>query len=219
MTNKSGMGKRILVYGLCLLMGMAAATPGKAQAFDVEQLVLDVQKLTVLKQILTDLKTGYQVLDAGYSAVRDIAKGSFNLHEAFLDGLLAVSPAVRNYQRVKDIVSLEAGMLSRYQSAWAQFERDGRLQPAEIALLAQVYTNLFKESVQGLSDLVTVLTPGTLRASDAERMRQIDGIYAGMLEQAALLDRVDNTTGLLAGQRGAEQNDVKVVGGLYGVTP
>jgi hypothetical protein len=200
-------------------MGMAAATPGKAQAFDVEQLVLDVQKLTVLKQILTDLKTGYEVLDAGYSAVRDIAKGSFNLHEAFLDGLLAVSPAVRNYQRVKDIVSLEAGMLSRYQSAWAQFQRDGRLQPGEIALLAQVYSNLFKESVQGLSDLVMVLTPGTLRAGDAERMRQIDGIYAGMLEQAALLDRVDNTTELLAMQRGAEQNDVKVIGGLYGVGP
>lgn len=213
------MRKQIWVYGLGLLMGMAAATPGKAQAFDVEQLILDVQKLTVLKQILTDLKTGYQVLDAGYSAVRDIAKGSFNLHEAFLDGLLAVSPAVRNYQRVKDIVNLEAGMLSRYQSAWGQFQQDGHLQPAEIALLAQVYSNLFKESVQRLSDLVMVLTPGTLRASDAERMRQIDGIYTGMLEQAALLDRVDNTTALLAIQRGAEQNDMKVVGGLYGITP
>ena len=200
-------------------MGMAAVTPGKAQAFDVEQLILDVQKLTVLKQILTDLKTGYQVLDAGYTAVRDIAKGSFSLHEAFLDGLLAVNPAVRNYQRVKDIISLEAGMLSRYQSAWAQFQRDGRLQPAEIALLAQVYSNLFKQSVQGLSDLVMVLTPGALRASDAERMRQIDGIYTGMLEQAAFLDRVNNTTALLAMQRGSEQNDMKVVGGLYGVEP
>lgn len=213
------MHKRMLVFWLGLLMGMAAATPGKAQAFDVEQLTLDVQKLAELKQILTDLKTGYEVLDKGYSAVRDIAKGSFNLHEAFLDGLLAVSPAVQNYQRVKDIVSLEAGMLSRYQSAWARFQGDGRLQPGEIALLAQVYTNLFKESAQGLSDLVTVLTPGTLRASDAERMRQIDGIYWGMLEQAALLDRVDNTTALLAMQRGAEENDMQVVGGLYGVGP
>lgn len=213
------MRKQIFVFGLGLLMGMAAVTPGKAQAFDVEQLILDVQKLTVLKQILTDLKTGYQVLDAGYTAVRDIAKGSFSLHEAFLDGLLAVNPAVRNYQRVKDIISLEAGMLSRYQSAWAQFQRDGRLQPAEIALLAQVYSNLFKQSVQGLSDLVMVLTPGALRASDAERMRQIDGIYTGMLEQAAFLDRVNNTTALLAMQRGSEQNDMKVVGGLYGVEP
>jgi hypothetical protein len=110
-------------------------------------------------------------------------------------------------------------MLGRYQSAWARFQQDGRLQPAEIALLAQVYSNLFKESVQGLSDLVMVLTPGTLRASDAERMGQIDGIYTGMLEQAALLDRVDNTTALLAMQRQSEQVDMSVVGGLYGVSP
>ena len=217
--NKMTMRKKIWVFGLGLIIGMAAATPGKAQASDVEQLILDVQKLTVLKQILTDLKTGYEVLDAGYSAVRDIAKGSFNLHEAFLDGLLAVSPAVRNYQRVKDIVSMEAGMLSRYQSAWSGFQQNKFLQPAEIASLWQFYTNLFKKTVQGLNDLMMVLMPGTLRASDAERMRQIDGIYTGMLENAAELDRVNNTTALLAMQRAQEENDMKVLGGLYGLSP
>jgi hypothetical protein len=130
--------------------------------------------------------------------------------------LLAVSPEVRKYPRVTDIINMEAGILSRYQSEWAQFQGNGHLRPGELALLAQVYGNLLAESVQGLNDLLMVLTPGTLRAGDAERMRQIDGIYTGMVEQAVLLDRVNNTTMLLAMQRAAEERDMKVVGGLYG---
>jgi hypothetical protein len=211
------MKRHVFVFGLCLWMGMAGWVPVKAQSFDVQQLLLDIQKLSQLKQILTDLKQGYQILDAGYSAVRDIAKGNFNLHQAFLDGLLAVSPAVKNYQRVADIVDLEASMLGKYQAAWAQFQRSGRLTPGELSLLGQVYGNLFNEAAKGLTDLVNILTDGTLRASDAERMAAIDGIYAGMVEKATFLDRVNNTTALLAIQRAGEEKDVEVLKGLYGL--
>jgi len=152
---------------IALVICMVAGASGKAQTFDVEQLVLDVQKLEQLKQILTDLKEGYQILDKGYSTVRDLAKGSFNLHEAFLDGLLAVSPVVRDYQRVKDIVSLEVSMLGKYQAAWAAFQSSGHFRPEELQLLGQVYSNLFAESAKGIGDLVTILTDGSMRARDA----------------------------------------------------
>ena len=36
---------------------------------------------------LKDMKEGYEIVSKGYSTIRDISKGSFNLHEAFLDGL------------------------------------------------------------------------------------------------------------------------------------
>jgi hypothetical protein len=204
-----------IAFGIC----MAAWASGKAQAFDVEQLALDVQKLEQLKQILTDLKEGYQVLDKGYSTVRDIAKGSFNLHQAFLNGLLAVSPAVRDYQRVKDIVSLELSMVGKYQAAWGAIQNSGHFRPEELALLGQVYSSLFAESAKGLSDLVNILTGGTMRASDAERMHGIDGIYNGMLGQAVFLDKVNNTATLMGLQRAQEEKDVEVLGGLYGINP
>ncbi len=211
------MKRYLWIIGLCWSIGMAATIPVKAQGFDVEQLLLDIQKLTELKQILTDLKQGYQILDAGYTAVRDIAKGNFNLHQAFLDALLAVSPAVKDYKRVADIVNLEASMLGKYQAAWGQFQRSGRLTPGELSLLGQVYGNLFKEAAKGLTDLVNILTDGTMRASDAERMAAIDGIYAGMVEKAGFLDRVNNTTALLAIQRAGEEKDVGVLKSLYGL--
>ena len=211
------MKERMLRISFALVIGMAAWAPGKAQAFDVEQLALDVQKLEQLKQILTDLKEGYEVLDKGYSAVRAIAKGSFNLHQAFLDGLLVVSPAVKDYQRVKDIVSLELSMVGKYQAAWAAFQNSGHFRPEELELLGQVYSNLFAESAKGLSDLVNILTGGTLRASDAERMQGIDGIYNAMLGQAVFLDKVNNTAALMGLQRAQEEKDVEVLRGVYGI--
>ena len=34
-------------------------------------------------------------------------QGNFNLHKAFLDGLMMVSPAVKKYKRVADIITLQ----------------------------------------------------------------------------------------------------------------
>ena len=43
--------------------------------------------------------TAYQLIDKGYTDVKNIVEGNFNLHHTFLDALLAVSPAVQDYSR------------------------------------------------------------------------------------------------------------------------
>jgi len=205
---------------LCIgLMAVLLAGAVRAQSFDVEQLLLDVEKLSQLKQILQDLKDGYQVLDAGYSAIRDIAQGSFNLHKAFLDGLLAVSPAVRNYPRVADIANLQINMVNRYQIAWSWFRQKSGFRPEEITLIGQVYSQLLAASLQDLSDLTNLLTDGAMRASDAERMREIDKIYKGMVEKAAFLDRVSNSGALLALQQQGLLDEDQTLRQLYGIKP
>ena len=110
-------------------------------------------------------------------------------------------------------------MLGKYQAAWAAFQSSGHFRPEELQLLGQVYSNLFAESAKGIGDLVTILTDGSMRASDAERMEGIDGIYNGMLGQAVFLDRVNNGTALLGMQRQSELNDVSVLQVLYGINP
>jgi len=79
-----------------LLLFTIGASQAKAQSTDMVQLILDIEKLTQLKGILTDMKTGYNIIDGGYNQVKSIAKGNFNLHQTFLNGLLAVNPAVAN---------------------------------------------------------------------------------------------------------------------------
>lgn len=207
--------RRLFGIALALLLSVA----GFGQSFDAEQLLLDVQKLSVLKQELQDLKDGYQVLDAGYSAIRDIAQGSFSLHKTFLDGLLLVSPAVRNYPRVADIVKLQLAIVSQYQVSWPWFQQNSGLGTAEIGLIGQIYSNLMAASLQDLSDLTTVLTDGTMRSSDAERIRQIDHIYKSLLEKAVFMNRWSNATTLLAMQRQGATDEDQTLRQLYGIKP
>ena len=205
--------------GWILVLVLGLGLGASAQTFDAAQLALDVQKLTALRQVLTDLKQGYQVLETGYSAIRDLSKGSFDLHKAFLDGLLVVSPVVKAYRRVADIVTLETSMLGRYQAAWALLRQSGRLSASEIVLIGQVYSALIEASVDGLDDLANVLTDGVYRASDAERIAAIDRLYAGMAERSAALDRVTDGATLLSQQRLGEADEVRVLQQLYGLKP
>jgi hypothetical protein len=208
--------KTIFILGVGVVLGVGVC---RGQAFETEQLILDVQKLAQLKQILTDLKEGYQVLDAGYSSIRDIAKGNFNLHKAYLDGLLAVSPTVRGYERIAAIVEMQGQMVSRYEAAWGAFTKSSGLRPEELALIGGVYGQLLAASVKDLGDLVNVVTDGVLRASDGERMRQIDVIYADMVEKMNFLGRLNNTTALLSLQRQGVAGEIQGLGKLYGMTP
>jgi hypothetical protein len=209
--------KKIVFIGLLLALGLARGSPARAQVFQLEQLVLDIEKLAQLKAILKDLKDGYQVLDKGYSVIRDISKGSFDLHKAFLDGLLLVSPEVRNDKRAADIIAMEISMVASYRQAWSRFVQDRHFGPEELDMLAQVYGNLMDRSAKALDDLLVVLTDGELRASDAERLKQIDKIYADLLGANGFLMQVNNSTALLSLQRAADENDAETTKKLYGI--
>src|ERR1700744_5880927 len=95
------------IIGILLAIGFIIPIQSRAQSIaqDLQQLSLDYQKLAGLKSILKQMYTGYEVLDKGYNAVKDVSQGNFNMHEAFLDGLMIVSPTVRKYPRVQDIIN------------------------------------------------------------------------------------------------------------------
>jgi hypothetical protein len=70
-----------------------------AQSDEAQQLLLNVEKLAQFKEILRDMKKGYEIVSNGYNTIKDISKGSFNLHDAFLNALLQISPTVKKYAR------------------------------------------------------------------------------------------------------------------------
>jgi hypothetical protein len=193
------------------------ARPASGQGFTALQLLLDWQKLAEEKKILTDLYDGYQLLSKGYTTISDLSKGSFDLHKAFLDGLLAVSPAVKSYHRVTDIIQAQQRILSQYKSAWGLFRQDPHFSAAEIAHIGNVYAGLFDRSVKNLSDLTAILTDRLFRASDAERLDAIDGLYEDMNHTEVFLNVFNNRTALLSLQRSADLRDYESVRELYGL--
>src|ERR1700677_2549932 len=110
-----------LIILLILTAGLSVTTyraSAQSTVQDMQQLILDIEKLTQLKAILTDMKTGYDILTQGYSQVKSISEGNFNLHAGFLNALMEASPAVRKYVRVADIIESQEEIVTEYKSAY-----------------------------------------------------------------------------------------------------
>ncbi len=207
--------KKILVC-LAFVVGLGSIpVKSEAQAYELARLVLDIEKLLQLKNILSDLYKGYEILTTGYNAIKSISEGNFSLHKAFLDGLLAVSPAVQKYERVIDIINDQSEILSEYKTAYNIFKQDKHFTPDELVYLSNVYNNLISGSEKNLTNLLNVMTAGSLRMSDAERLRAIDGIYADTHEQLSFLRGFNTKVATLSAELSKQETDLNSVRGLY----
>jgi hypothetical protein len=213
-------GKRSKLKGFLLgflmtLSGMALIpAKAKAQSYEIQQLLLDVEKLSQFKSILSDMEQGYSMLSQGYGTVKNIAQGNFSLHEVFLDGLMAVNPNIKKYQRVADIISTESSILSEYKSAYNRAKGSGRFSVQELDYLGSVYSNITGQALRNLDDLMTVITASNLRISDDERLREIDRIYADTSDKLSFLRHFNSQSDLLRLQRQKELNDTQTLKNL-----
>jgi len=187
------------------------------QSQEAKQLLLNVEKLAQLKLMLSHMKTGYKILEKGYTSIKNISQGNFNLHRDFLDGLLQVSPAVKKYSKVADIIRVQLKLVKEAKDALAEFRGSMQFTVAEIEYLGNVYANLLKESLKMLDELAMVVTAGKLRMSDDQRLQAIDRIHDEVLEQYTFLNEFNNGTAILSLQREKEQMDIDLMRKIHGL--
>jgi hypothetical protein len=198
-----------LIVALCFSLKVSA------QAQEIEQLMLDIQKLTQFKSILADMKAGYQIYEQGYGSISNLSKGNFDLHNMYLTGLMAVSPTVRNYGRVADIISQQASLVSEYKRANSNFRQSGSFSADELSYMRNVYANLINQSLDNLDELNTLVTANKLRMSDADRIKGIDRIYSSGSDLLNFLRAFNRQGVLLSLQRAKDANDVNTLKKLY----
>ena len=189
----------------------------KAQSDEVQQLLLNVEKLAQFKEILQNMYDGYKLLHKGYTAVKNISEGNFSLHKTFLDGLMEVSPAIKKYKRIADIINYQLRIAKEYKIALNRFKGEKQLTVEEIEFIGKVYKNLFNESLQSLDELMMVITSGKLRMSDDERLQAIDKIYLSVEDQYSFLKDFTNSTAMLSLQRKSEQVQIEMSRRLNGL--
>lgn len=207
--------KKIMAIFLVVVLGWPSRA--SAQSEEVQQLLLNVEKLAQLKQILSDLKKGYTIVSSGYNTIRNISQGNFSLHKTFLDGLLEVSPTVKKYRKVGEIISSQISIVREYKNAYKKFSSDGNFSVQEMGYLSNVYANLFNQSVKNLDALTTIVTANKLRMSDDERIKAIDIIYDDMQDKLVFLRHFNNNSTILAVQRARERKDAKSLKDIYGI--
>ena len=199
-----------------VLLVMGCSIQSKAQSQEAQQLLLDWEKLTQFKSILKSMYDGYKIIHQGYTTIKNISEGNFSLHKTFLDALLEVSPMVKKYKRITDIINYQVRIAKEYKAAFNQFKQDKNFTPDEIEYMGRVYANLLDKSVKTLNDLIMVITAGELRMSDDERLQAIDGIYAAVEDQFLFLREFNNNNSLLSFQRSSDQTELDMSGKLQG---
>ena len=179
-----------------------------AQSAEIQQLILNIEKLSQFKKILSDMKKGYELLSGGYKIVKDMSEGNFSLHKTFLDALMQVSPVVRNYKRVGDIVNFQMLLMKESKNGLNRFVKSGNFSEKEISYFEKVYGNLLSQSLRNLDELTMVVTADKLRMSDDERLQAVDEIYQQMQDKLLFLRNFNASSNVLALQRAKEAKDV-----------
>ncbi|WP_316840048.1 TerB family tellurite resistance protein [Pedobacter gandavensis] len=203
--------KRIFLF----LLFLFSINQSFGQSQEAQQLLLNVEKLSQLKGILSSMKKGYVVVSKGYNSVKNIAQGNFSLHEVFLDAMMLVSPEVKKYRRIGDIITAQSDIVSEYKSAFKWFNSGGNFTLSELDYLSKVYSQLFNQSLDNLDQLTMVITANKLRMTDDERLQAIDRIFADSQDKLMFLRSFNLKTNMLNIQRQKEKVDVAGTKQLY----
>ena len=201
--------KKILILTILITLLMVPVK-SMGQSAEIQQLILNIEKLSQFKKILSDMKKGYELLSGGYKTVKDMTEGNFSLHKTFLDALMQVSPAVKNYIRVAEIVEYQISIVKESRNGMNRFIKSGNFSGQEINYFEKVYGNLLNQSLRNLDELTMVITADKLRMSDDERLKAVDDIYEQMQDKLLFLRNFNTTSNVLALQRSKEKNDVYV---------
>lgn len=207
------MKKIMILIVMCSMLFIT--NKAQSQAQEIQQLILNIEKLTQFKRILSDMKKGYELLSGGYNMVKDMSQGNFSLHKTFLDALMQVSPAVKNYKRVGEIINYQILLIKESKKGFNRFVKSNSFSAQEIGYFEKVYGNLINQSLRNLDELTMVVTADKLRMSDDERLQAIDAIYLEMQDKLLFLRNFNSSSDILALQRAKEANDVAASKGLY----
>ena len=208
-------------FPIALLIGWLAMTshPLKAQsAADLAlQLELDTEKLTSMKATLQNMYSSYEIIDKGYKNISSIAQGNFNLHKAFLDGLLAISPAVRDNPRIQAALNAQYSLISEAKAATTRYRSGSPFTAQEIDYIITVYSTLLQRCLQSIEDLTMILTADELRMSDDQRLQAVNRVYNDTNNELSFLRQFNNSLATQAAQRTKELNDLQTLKRLYGL--
>lgn len=163
-----------------------------AQTYEAEVLTLNFAKYQEMVQTVNEVRRGYRILKTGYENIRDVSSGDYDLHKAFLDGLKAVSPVVKDYYKVKEIVDKQKLLIKKYKHLYRYIQESEQFNTEEIVILKDIFDNMIKESLEHLNGLWMVVIASDMNMTDDSRLAHIDMIYTKMNQQLEFLNSLND---------------------------
>lgn len=137
-----------------------------------------MQQIALQETYLSEIKNGYNDAQKGLADAQELKNGSFTLNANYFNSLSQVSPAVANDPKVKLITSYQQQIVSSFGNEINWQQQQGILGGDEISYLQQVYAGIITACTKDIDELNLVVTPGKAQMKDAQRIAEIDKLYA-----------------------------------------
>jgi len=190
---------------------LLAAAPAKSQSL-IEVMLEQIAKLQIL---ITEVEKGYSIAQNGLTIINDIKHSDFDLHSLFFASLSQVKPAVKNYVKVADIITMQIQMLIDYKKIYQRFQSSGVFDADQLKYLLSVYTNLMSLASEDISDLTAIISDNNFQMKDNERMAEIDKIYKSMIDKYTFLYSFSNETQIYSSQKQKSLLDMQNIKKLF----
>ena len=175
------------------------------------------EQIAAFKLYFDHAKKGYEIAENGLRVVRDIKDGDLDLHRAFLHSLQRINPAIKDYARVADIISLQVNIIKNAKEAIEGAKEMKVFTKGEIEYCAKVSHHLLTSCLDNIGELIVLISDGRYEMKDDERLKRVDLLYADMQDKAAFSSNFSEELALLAVQRMRELKEVdisKILSGL-----
>jgi hypothetical protein len=222
------MTKKVFVL---MISTMTIAKSSDAQIIDIAAIIkaavskviratdLEVQRLQTQTIELQDAQEALQNLmtKSELDQISAWVQKQMDLYQEYYNELWQVKQVIADYDKVKNIITLQAKIISLYNSAYSLFKQDRNFSASEIEWMGNVYSGILSESLKNVEQVLLVVDAFVTQMSDEERLKIIDNAAAGIQKNYNDLKQFNAQNIQLSLQRAAERNDVGTVKQLYGL--
>lgn len=168
-----------------------------------------VSQIVAYQVYATYVERGYAIAKNGLTAIQNIKKRDFSLHDEYFTSLKNVNPKIKLYWKVADIISIQIKIIKGYHKERNALRQNGQLTPDEISYCNRVFINLLNGCTNIIDQLILLITDGSLQMKDNERIKRIDALHAEMKDKYVFGQHFTSDANELAIQRFIDANDVR----------
>lgn len=176
-----------------------------------------IEQIVALQTYITYVEKGYKIVKNGLQVIGDLKNGELNLHKDYFNSLKIVNPKIKNYERIADIMALQADIVLNCRKLRSRANKSGWFNQQELDYIGRVLARLLADGTATLDELVTLTTDGNLKMKDDERLKRIDRLYLDMTDQYSFIRQFSNETMELSASREIENKEVQTSRSLYGI--
>jgi len=141
-----------------------------------------------------------------------------NLYNSYYQELAQVKKIITDYDEIKQATQSQLELVREYKTAYGLFRQDKNFSPAEISNMASVYDGMLQESIRNLNEVVLAVTALSTQMSDGERLLTIHKATGEMQKNLNDMRQFNNNNLAITLQRAQENNDMRTVKTLYGIS-